>query len=80
MLSVRIIRKLPSKTWIVALYLQNLIHSNFSGSLYGASWLFTSMALVFVVGQSLKKVNDPNSRLIKGSMLDMKNIKKDLRV
>lgn len=53
-LSFKIFKKSPEHSWIAILFLQNLVHNMFSGAVYNAVWFWTSMALVFSVGQLIE--------------------------
>ncbi|GAA4440137.1 hypothetical protein GCM10023188_37030 [Pontibacter saemangeumensis] len=47
--SLYIFKHKPELSWIAAIFLQNIIQNSFSGAIYGASWLFVSMAMVLCV-------------------------------
>ena len=44
--SLYIFKHKPELSWVAAIFLQNVIHSSFSGAIYGSSWLFFSMAVI----------------------------------
>lgn len=50
--ALHIFKNNPEVSWVAAIFLQSIIQNCFSGSIYGASWLFFSMA--FVLSMSLK--------------------------
>ena len=46
--SVLILKKTPKYSWLPALFIQSFMQNMFSGGLYFASWLFSSMALIYL--------------------------------
>ncbi len=43
---VTIFRRLPKYSWVGVIFIQSLMQYLFSGSIYGAAWVFTSAAIV----------------------------------
>ena len=44
--------------WLLVIFIQSFVHHLFSGAIYTGAWLWTSMALVFILYDYLKLNND----------------------
>lgn len=61
-IAIKIVKKFPLYSWISGLFIFNFIISLFSGSLYSATWLFISIALLISFKKNILSNNISNSR------------------
>lgn len=58
--TVFVFKHLPQYSWVGVVFIQSLIQYLFSGSIYGAAWVFTSAAMVVALSRTALPVSTEN--------------------